>query len=44
VNIVQLLSAILSEKNSIFEDSSDLLLNSKNNKNGNENSLLNTHF
>jgi WASH complex subunit 7, N-terminal len=44
VNIVQQLSAILSEKNSIFEDSSDLPLNSKKNKNENENSLLNTHL
>jgi hypothetical protein len=44
VNIVQQLSAILSEKNSIFEYSSDLPLNSKKNKNENENSLLNTHL
>jgi WASH complex subunit 7, N-terminal len=44
VNIVQQLSAILSEKNSIFEDSSDLPLSSKKNKNENENSLLNTHL
>jgi WASH complex subunit 7, N-terminal len=44
VNIVQQLSAILSEKNSIFEDSSDLPLNSKKNKNENENSLWNTHL
>jgi WASH complex subunit 7, N-terminal len=46
VNIVQQLSAILCEKNSIFEDTSDLPLNSnsKKNKNENENSFLNTHI
>ena len=44
VNIIQQLSAVLSEKNSIFENTMETSLNSKKNKNENENSFLNTHL
>lgn len=44
VNIIQQLSAVLSEKNSIFEDTGETSSSSRKNKTENENSFLNTHL